>query len=84
MSASAKHLEVSASALLNSGLTALVVGVNNNGFTNVKLHDSADSSGPVVVQVTTTGVTSWTTPVIFKSGCYVEVTGTGTVSIWLA
>lgn len=62
-----------------------VVGVSvGTGITSVKLHDSVDTSGPVVFSTATVGTTSWNYELAFINGCYAEIAGTGTVSIWVA
>lgn len=62
-----------------------VVGVNvGTGITAVKLHDSVDSSGPIVFSTAAVGTYSWNYELAFLNGCYAEISGTGTVSIWVA
>lgn len=91
-----RHIELAASGQLQPNpsnqpirggddpVNVYVTGLNNNGFTSVKLHDGIDATGPVVVAATNAGVTSWNYEIRFVNGCYVEVVGTGTVSVWVA
>lgn len=93
----ATHIELTSSGQVNpvnapasnppgeGNRTVYVVGVNaGTGITSVKLHDSVDSSGPVVFSMSAAGFASWNYELKFNNGCYAEIAGTGTVSVWVA
>lgn len=90
----ARHIELTASGELqpytlgvndrpNDPVNVYIVGFNNSGFTSVKLHDGRDASGPVVLSTSASGPVSLNYEIRFVNGCYVEVAGTGTVSVWV-
>lgn len=87
----ARHIELTASGKVSPQTTGstnvevYVVGVSvGTGITSVKLHDSIDVSGPVAYSTASVGTNSWNYELAFPNGCYAEIAGSGSVSIWVA
>lgn len=60
------------------------VGFAYAGFTKVVLYNGVDNTGDVVAVGGGEGTYSWNYEVNFNKGMYVEVTGTGSGTVWLA
>jgi hypothetical protein len=61
-----------------------IAGFAYTGFTKVIAYNGIDNSGDVVFVGGGAGVYSWQHPVNCQKGLYVEVTGTGSGTVWLA
>lgn len=60
------------------------VGMAFQGFTKVVLHNGVDNTGDVVAVATGPGTFSWNYEINCQKGLYIEVTGTGSGTVWLA
>ncbi|HET6914987.1 MAG TPA: hypothetical protein VFH56_02745 [Acidimicrobiales bacterium] len=60
------------------------VGFAFTGFTLVTLYNGTDNTGDVVAVASAAGVYAWNYEVNCQKGLYVEVTGTGKGTVWLA
>lgn len=61
-----------------------VVGFAYTGFTAVKAYNGTDNTGDVVFVGGAAGTYSFSYEVNCQKGLYVEVTGTGSGTVWLA
>jgi hypothetical protein len=61
-----------------------VVGIAYKGFTQVIVHNGSDATGDVVAVCGGPGTYSWNYEVNCQKGIFLECTGTGSGSIWLA
>jgi hypothetical protein len=61
-----------------------IIGFSFSGFTSVAIYDGNDNTGTQVAFAAAPGVYPWNEPIRLGKGLYIDVTGTGKGSIWLA
>lgn len=61
-----------------------IVGFAFKGFSAVTVYNGVDNTGDPVAVASSAGTYSWNYEVNCNKGLYIEVTGTGSGTVWLA
>lgn len=77
------YMDNTAGEIAVPAMSQRVAGMSYVGFTKVVLYNGTDNTGDVIAVGGGPGVYSWSYEVNCNRGLYVEVTGTGSGTVWL-
>jgi hypothetical protein len=78
------YMDNTAGVIAVPAIPQRAVGFAYDGFTKVVLYNGTDNTGDIVAVGGAAGSYSWNYEVNFNKGLYVEVTGSGRGTVWLA
>lgn len=71
-------------ASASPGVQEQVVGISFQGFTSVVVYNGQDNTGDVVAYCNAPGVFAWNYEVFCERGLYLQCSGSGKGTVWLA